>query len=59
MFDIKKVQEEVEKEVQEEQMKEAKRRMKVKLKQVADAKTVLANLEREYEDLLHAISEGN
>lgn len=59
MFDIKKVQDEAEKEVREERMVKAKARIKDKLKSIESAKAVLANLEREYQDLLRAIADGN
>jgi len=59
MLDIKKVQEEAQKEVYEETMAEAKERLKRKMKELSNAKTIVSNLERELKDLTLAISEGN
>lgn len=59
MLDVIKVQEEAEKEIREELTKKAKERIKGKFKQIADAKTIVANLEREYQDLLITIGDGN
>lgn len=52
MFDIKKAQAEAEKEIAEEQSKVAKDKIKAHLRKIAQAQTVVANLEREYEVLL-------
>lgn len=57
MMDIKKVQEEAKKEYQKERADRAKLRIKAKMKEIADAKQVVKNLEREYEDLLEEISD--
>lgn len=59
MLDIKSAQDEAEKEIREEKAKKAKERIKAKLRQIEDAKTVLANLEREKADLLAQIADGN
>lgn len=59
LFDVKKVAEEAEKEITEERLKVAKTRIKSKLAQIDSARTVLANLEREYADLVSTIAEGN
>lgn len=56
-FDIKKVEEEARKEVSEEQATKAKGQIKAKLKAIADAKAVVANLEKEYQVLLLTIGE--
>jgi len=55
MFDIKSVQAEAEKEIREEAAREAKTKIKDKLQQIAKAKAVVTNLEREYEVLLASI----
>jgi len=57
MFDIKKVKTEAEKEFAEEKIKRAKERIKEKLKQRDQARKVLANIEREIEDLYAELSE--
>lgn len=59
LFDVKAAQEEAEKEIRDEQVKKAKERIKGKLKQISDAESILANLKREYQDLITAIGEGN
>jgi hypothetical protein len=59
LFDINKVTAEAQKELTEERLRGAKIRIKAKLTQIDTAKTVLANLEREYADLVAAIAEGN
>lgn len=59
LFDINKVTEEAKKELVEERLKAAKARLKTKLAAIDSAKTVLANLEREYADLVATIAEGN
>lgn len=51
MFDVKKAQEEAQKEVAEERTKRAKELIKEKLRAIDKAKHVVANLERELEDL--------
>ncbi len=51
MFDIKKVQEEAEKEIMEEKLTVAKKRIKSKLNERESAKRILANIEREIDDL--------
>lgn len=59
MFDIKALETEVEKEVREERQKRAKAALKEKLKQIENAKSILANLEREKADLLASIADGS
>lgn len=51
MFDIKKAKAEAEKEIADEKAVEAKKRIKEKMKLRDQAKKVLANIEREIEDL--------
>ena len=58
IFDIKKVSDEAEKELVEEKLKDAKRRIKEKLILLDRAKKVVANLERELEDLYVELSQG-
>ena len=59
MLDIKAIEAEVKKELSKDLLDKAKSRLKIKLAQVESAKVVLANLNREYEDLLVTIAEGN
>lgn len=59
LFDIKSVQSEAEKELREERTKKAKEKIKAKLKQIQDAEVIVANLKREYDDLIAAIADGN
>jgi hypothetical protein len=59
MFDIKKVIEDAQKEVSEEKISEAKRRIKQKLKERDTAKKILANINRELEDLYAELSQDN
>jgi hypothetical protein len=59
MFDVKALQTEIEAEVAKEKMERAKKLLKDKLRAIDSAKQILANLEREKDDLLVAISEGN
>lgn len=59
LIDVKSIQQEAEKEVRDEVSKAAKEKIKAKLKQISAAETVLANLRREYDDLLRAIGDGN
>lgn len=59
LVDVNAVQKEVEKELRDEAVAKAKTRMKGKLREIETAKTVLANLEREYADMLQAIGDGN
>jgi hypothetical protein len=55
MFDIKKVEEEARKEVMEEQSKAAKDKIKASLKNIENAKKVLANAQMAHEVLLRDI----
>lgn len=59
LFDIKSVQSEAEKELREERTKKAKEKIKAKLKQIQDAEAIVANLKREYDDLIAAIADDN
>lgn len=59
LFDAKAVQAEAEKEVREERMKLAKEKLKTSLKKIESARIVLANCQREHDDLLAAIADGN
>ena len=57
MFDVKKAQEDAEAELAEERAEKAKTRIKSKLREIAAARKVLGNLNREYEILLEDIGE--
>lgn len=57
MFDINKAKAEAEKEFAEERMNDAKSKIKAKLKQLDAAKKVVANLQRELDDLYTVISQ--
>lgn len=57
MIDIKKVREEAEKEIQVERTDYAKKKVKQKLKEIADAELIVRNLRRELEDLYLEIAE--
>lgn len=46
-------------EIREEKIAEAKARIKVVLRDLATAETVVANLQRKRDDLIASISEGN
>jgi len=52
MFDIKAVEKEAKAELAKEQGEAAKKKIKVKLKEIASARTVVQNLEAEYTLLL-------
>lgn len=58
MFDIKKVQEEAEKEIMDEKLLVAKKRIKSKLNERESAKRILANIEREIDDLYVELGES-
>lgn len=55
MFDIKAVEAEARIEIQEERAKAAKGKIKESLRRIAQAKAVVANLEREHDVLLSEI----
>ena len=59
MLDIKELQAQIEKENREEEAARAKNLLKEKSKQIIAARRVLANLEREYNDLVVRIGEGS
>ena len=52
MFDIKQAEKEAREELAEEQVAKAKKLLKEKLRQISQARAVVANLEREYNALL-------
>lgn len=52
MFDVKAIQAEAQKEINEERAKTAKQKIKDKLRAIAAAEAITANLRREYELLL-------
>lgn len=58
-LDLKKVEEDAAREIREEKTNAAKKRIKDVLIKIEAAKGVVANLEREKDDLLASISEGN
>ena len=51
MLDVKAVQEAALKEVNEEKMTAAKNKVKAKMRELSSAKKVVANIERELEDI--------
>lgn len=57
--DMKAVIARAHREVGEERVAEATKLLKGKLKQLASAETVVANIKREIEDLEHRIEQGN
>jgi UPF0288 family protein (methanogenesis marker protein 3) len=57
MFDIKKAKEEAEREIAEERVKRAKEKIKAKLREVEAAKKILANHQRELDDLYAELSQ--
>lgn len=57
MFDIKKAQDEAKKELAEEQAGNAKDKIKSKLRELSRAKKLVANIERELEDLYIVLSQ--
>jgi len=58
-FDINKVKADALAEVRKEREEDAKKRIKAKLKELDQAKTIVANLDRELTDLYASISDGN
>lgn len=58
-LDVKKVAEDAARELREEKIAEGKKRIKEVLKKLDAAKQVVANIERERDDLLASIAEGN
>lgn len=59
MSSIIRIVNEAQQEIDAEQMTKAKARIKDKLRTINTAKAVLANLEREYADLVQQIQDGN
>lgn len=57
MFDVNQVEKDAKAEVAKEAGDQAKTQIKSKLKAIAAARSVVANLEREYEILLKTIAE--
>ena len=57
MFDIKKLETEVDKEVAAEVLEAAKSKLKAKRREIGRAKAVVRNLENEYQALLLEVSE--
>lgn len=51
MFDIKEVKKKAQEEYREEKMKDATSKIKVKMKELDNAKLIVRNLERELQDL--------
>lgn len=58
LIDINALEADAEREVNEERARKAKNQLKEKLQQIARAKVVVENLEREKADLLLSISDG-
>lgn len=58
MLDIKSVEETALKELNEERLKKAKEQVKSQLKKIRDAKQIVANLERELNELYADIGSG-
>lgn len=52
------VRKEAEKEIRAERLKTAKVKLKSKLQQISDAETILANLNRELDELEHELAAG-
>jgi hypothetical protein len=46
-------------EIQEEEMEKAVKKLKTKYRELSTAETVVANIQREIEDLEEAIEQGN
>lgn len=59
MFDIKAVKEEARKEIAEERGKKAKEALKLKLRNLENAKNIVRNIEREIADLEQSIEDGS
>jgi len=59
MLDMKKIKEDATAELIKEREENAKKRIKAKLRDLDNARIVVANLEREVEDLYAAIADGN
>jgi len=58
MLDINGLLKEVEVDLNKEKIERAKRQLKDKLRQIDNAKLILANLEREKADLMVSITDG-
>ena len=59
MADINTLKQEAQEEINEENNKKAKKAIKRKLREISDAKVIVANLERELEDIEASIVDGN
>lgn len=57
-IDFQSIEDEARKELNEERTKNAKAKLKDSLRKIGDAKQILANLERQHEDLLVQIKDG-
>ncbi|HHJ53754.1 MAG TPA: hypothetical protein ENJ89_11210 [Caldithrix abyssi] len=57
-IDLEKIEAEARKEVMEERMKDATKRIKTKMREIADSEQITANLKREMEDLKQSIQDG-
>jgi hypothetical protein len=59
VIDIKSIEEDARKEVREKTQSRAKKAVVTKLEQIQTAEQVLANLRREYDDLVASIADGS
>ena len=59
MFDIKKVEDEVKAEIAKEQAEKAKTALVKKLRDLENAKRIVANIQREIDDLKASIADGS
>jgi hypothetical protein len=58
-LDMKSVKEEALEEIREEKVEEAKKKLKVKMREVDNARIIYENLQRELDDLMKEIEDGN
>ena len=59
LIDIKAIEEEARKEICDEAAKKAKKALVEKMRALAGAKSIVANIEREIEDLKASIADGS
>ncbi len=59
MFDIKKVEDEVKAEIAKEQAEKVKTALVKKLRDLENAKRIVANIQREIDDLKASIADGS
>lgn len=59
MFDIKKVEDEAKAEIAKEQAEKAKTALVKKLRDLENAKRIVANIQREIDDLKASIADGS